>query len=797
MTGQARNLLKRATTAAAGYDVYPMRGIARAMLAFSVAWLAVSPFILPMSAPFFAYCAAMTAGTAVGALLAHRGRDLAAAVVIVANLLVGTWVAVIFSGGLAGPIAATPAVAVVAAALLLGRSAGFATAILCLATAAIVWALEPFPSLPSFIPNVPVVGAFAQLSWFLVAATLVGAATERLRAEKRRAEESEAQARRLFDQAADAIFVLGRDGRYLDGNESACALVGRTREELRKLRSVDLVEIDPKALAADAIALANDSALVRERVIVRPDGQRRICESNARLLSDGRIEAIVRDVTERREAERMNARLASALEDLSEGILIFDNDERLLYANRAFQDLLPEPIDWGSPPYAEDLVQRPRSKASVAALREALAAGRRWTERFEIDRPGSGYALVDASFSTVHGKDGERVGFVGVVRDVTRELELESKLRQSEKLEALGRLAGGVAHDFNNILTAVLGLAEFQGRSLPGESEAGLAAREIRASALQGRELTQQLLAFGRKQQVRPQVVDLNRVVSDTVAMLRRVIREDVELILGLEPGLPSVEADPTQLRQVLLNLATNARDAMPSGGVLRIETGSEIHSDGTWVGLSVKDDGSGMDEDTRARIFEPFFTTKPTGQGTGLGLPSVHGIVEQSGGRIDVASRLGVGTTIHIALPAVDRAPVERIDAPVAPSLVGDFTLLVIEDQEPLRRLIARLLREAGHTVFEASDGREALAMIEELPTLDLLVTDVVMPGIDGPTVAERLRERDPSLRVLFTSGHASDLIGSAASSGAGFVAKPFTAQELLIAVQQTLGGGVEEAGH
>jgi two-component system cell cycle sensor histidine kinase/response regulator CckA len=791
MTGQARDFRpNRQTSTADRWEVYPMRGIAQGLTALAVVWLAVSPFVLPMTVPFFAYSAAMTAVTGAGALLARRGHDALAAAVIVANGLVGTWIGVLFSGGLTGPYGATPAVSVVAAALLLGRSAAVATSVLCIAAAAIVYAVEPEKSLPQWIPAEPVVGSFAQLSWFLVAAILVGAAMERLRAAIRRANESEAEARRLFDQAADAIFVLGSDGRYLDGNDSACALVGRTREELRGMRSTDMVEIHRADLLEDMRVLASEQVLVTERVIVRPDGTKRVCESKARLLSDGRIEAIVRDVTERREAERMNARLGQALDDLSEGILVFDTDERLLYANRAFQALRTTPIDWSAPPYAEDLVQTPRSKAGVAALREALGEGRRWTQRFEIDRAGAGYAVLDASFAPVRSSSDEPVGFIGVIRDVTRELELETKLRQSEKLEALGRLAAGVAHDFNNILTAVLGLAEFQSRKLGGESDAALAAQEIRASALQGRELTQQLLTFGRKQQVRPQVLDLNRVVSDTAAMLRRVIREDVELILGLDPELPSVEADPTQLRQVLLNLATNARDAMPAGGVLRIETGAEVDGDGRWVGLSVKDDGEGMDEDTRARIFEPFFTTKPSGQGTGLGLPSVHGIVEQSGGRIDVASRLGFGTTIHIALPAVEGRPVPGAEAREAPVLAGQFTLLVIEDQEPLRRLIARLLREAGHQVFEASDGRQALAMIERLPPVDLLVTDVVMPGLDGPTIAARLRDRDPSLRVLFTSGHASDLLGPAARDGAGFVAKPFTAQELLLAVQETLRG-------
>jgi two-component system cell cycle sensor histidine kinase/response regulator CckA len=792
MTAEARDgrPVRRDTAAPGRDDAYPMRGMALSMFALGVVWLVAAPFLIPMTPSFLSYCIAITAVSGVAALVAQSGRDTAAALILVLNFFVGTWTAVIFSGGIDGPWAVTPAGAVVATALVFGRNAALAASVVSLAMAALVNVFEPTSGLPRWVPDAPSVGPLAELSWLLVAAVLVGAATERQRAAVRRAKESEAESRRLFDQAADAIFVLAPDGRYLDGNDSACVLAGRTREQLRLLRPRDILEIAADDLRDDAAALAGERVIVRERTLIRPDGEKRFCESSARRLSDGRIEAIVRDVTERREADRMMRRLAQALDDLSEGIVVFDTDERLVYANRAFAEVRRTPIDWSDPPCAEDLVSTARSKASVGMLRQALAKGHRWTERFEIDRGGSGYAVVDASFSPARGPDDQPIGFVGVIRDVTRELELETKLRQAEKLEALGRLASGVAHDFNNILTAVLGLAEFQSRKLDGQSEAAVAAGEIRASALQGRELTQQLLAFGRKQQVRPQVLDLNRVVTDTAAMLRRVIREDVELILGLEAGLPAIEADPTQLQQVLMNLATNARDAMPSGGVLRIATGSGQDERGRWVGLSVQDDGEGMDEDTRARIFEPFFTTKPSGQGTGLGLPSVHGIVEQSGGRIQVTSRLGAGTTIHIALPAVDGAPVERPDAAPVPSLGGSFTLLVIEDQEPLRRLIARLLREAGHRVFEAAEGRQALAMIDELPPLDLLVTDVVMPGLDGPTVAARLRERDPSLRVLFTSGHASDLLGPVAREGAGFVAKPFTAQELLIAVQQTLRG-------
>jgi PAS domain S-box-containing protein len=789
MTEHAReDRLERRSAEDVADDVYPIGGLAWSMFFLGVATLVAGAFIVPISWPFYAFCAAMTAVPAVAAMLARRGRERLAAIVFVGNLLLGTWASVLFFGGLAGPFGAIPAVGVVAAALLLGRRAAFAASLFCLGAAPVIYAIAPQGLFTRWLPDAPMASHVAQLAWFVSAAVLVGAATERLRTALRRAHESEARARRLFDQAGDAIFVLGPDGRYLDGNEAACRLAGRTREELRGMLADDLVEIDPDALAQDRRILMSEQVLVTERVVVRPDGTKRVCDSTARRLSDGRIEAILRDVTERREVDRMNRRIGQALDDLNEGILVFDTDERLLYANRAFQEMRGTAIDWNDPPHAEDLVSTPRSKARVAALREALGSGRRWTERFELDRGGAGHALLDASFSPVRSADDRALGFVGVVRDVTHELELESKLRQSEKLEALGRLASGVAHDFNNILTAVLGLAEFQARKLPPESEPGAAAQEIRASALQGRELTQQLLTFGRKQQVRPQVVDLNRVVSDTVAMLRRVIREDVQLILGLDPDLPSVEADPTQLRQVLLNLATNARDAMPGGGVLRIETGAEHDERGRWVGLVVKDDGEGMDEDTRARIFEPFFTTKPSGQGTGLGLPSVHGILQQLGGRIDVDSRLGVGTTIHIALPAVDSLPIERSEAPHAPALGGHFTILVIEDQEPLRRLIARLLRESGHSVFEASDGRHALAMVGELPPLDLLVTDVVMPGLDGPTVAAQLRERDPSLHVLFTSGHTSDLLGSAATVDAGFVAKPFTAQELLRAVEDVL---------
>ena len=350
--------------------------------------------------------------------------------------------------------------------------------------------------------------------------------------------------------------------------------------------------------------------------------------------------------------------------------------------------------------------------------------------------------------------------------------ETAEQLRQSQKMEAIGRLAGGVAHDFNNLLLAINGYSEFLSDSLTDPRQQRFA-KEIRSAGERAAALTQQLVAFSRRQVLQPQVISLNDCVLEIRSMLERLIGEDIRVMLDLDFNLAMVEADPSQIGQVLLNLAVNARDAMGGHGMLKIST--RMH--GNVAVLEVTDDGVGMDEETRARIFEPFFTTKEVGHGTGLGLSTVYGVVTQSGGTIDVRSGPGAGTTFTILLPATSRRPEQADPAGGKPSRGGE-RILVVDDEQVVRDLLARMLRTQGYTVTVAASAREALELPREW---DLLLTDVVMPDLDGVKLAARIRAR----HVLFISGYDQDAL---ANGDAPFLQKPFSRDDLAWAVRELL---------
>ena len=387
--------------------------------------------------------------------------------------------------------------------------------------------------------------------------------------------------------------------------------------------------------------------------------------------------------------------------------------------------------------------------------------------------------------------------------DVTERRQLEAQLRQAQKMEAVGQLAGGIAHDFNNLLTAILGSSELLLESLapdhPGRDEA----HECRKAALRAADLTRQLLAYSRRQVLAPRLLHLNEVVAEMDKMLRRLIGEEIDLRTVLAPDLGAVRADPSQLQQVIVNLAVNARDAMPGGGQLIISTanvvleGSGAVADtvvvpGAYVMLAVSDSGIGMDPDTQARAFEPFFTTKPTGQGTGLGLATVDGIVKQSGGYIQLTSAPGRGTTFSIHLPRVAAtAEPAHADAVAAMSLGGSDTVLLVEDQEEVRVVTHKLLSRRGYHVLVAASGAEALALAERYTDpIQLLVTDVVMPGMSGRELSRRLAPTRPGMKVLFLSGYPDESIlqRGALEPGVAFLQKPFSAQGLAGKVREVL---------
>ena len=384
-----------------------------------------------------------------------------------------------------------------------------------------------------------------------------------------------------------------------------------------------------------------------------------------------------------------------------------------------------------------------------------------------------------------------------VERLIVEHQELEEQLRQSLKMEAVGRLAGGVAHDFNNLLTVIFGYAAML-RDCQPDDEAASNLEEIEKAAARAAALTNKLLAFSRKQVLQPRLIDLNWVVVGMRELLRRLIGEGILMDTVLGSGLGRIKADPNQVEQVIMNLAVNARDAMPTGGRLTIQTrradlSAPLQSlqPGAYVLLTVADSGRGMDEKTAARVFEPFFTTKELGRGTGLGLSMVYGIVEQSGGLIRVESAPDEGATFYVYLPVCEAAddPDSRTPAERHGNR-AQGTILVVEDEPPLRRLVASVLAAAGHQVLEAVNGYEAIALAEGHEHIDLVLTDVIMPGITGPDVVARLRSHRPELAVLYMSGYDNELIDQKAlERTASFLPKPFTPHSLLASVGELIG--------
>lgn len=399
--------------------------------------------------------------------------------------------------------------------------------------------------------------------------------------------------------------------------------------------------------------------------------------------------------------------------------------------------------------------------------------------------------------------DPQVAGIVVNAHDITEARHVEDQLRHAQKMEAVGRLAGGVAHDFNNILTAINGFAELLRESLPDDDVRCDDVAEIVKAAQRGAGLSRQLLAFSRREPGRSKVVDLNRVVREAEGMLRPLLGEDVELRLDLAADLAAVRIDPLHLHQVILNLALNARDALPAGGRITLRTGwataAVEHGGGRRLLLSVTDDGTGMSDEVLQRIFEPFFTTKPSGHGTGLGLSTVYGIVRQAGGHVWVYSEPGHGTVFKVYLPPAQQADGDgqteeaQEDAPHA----GEgLHVLVVEDDDAIRPLVARILRRRGYRVTEAHDGAEGLTAAEATDApIDLVASDVVMPAMGGPDMLKRLREARPDLPVLFLSGYSADEVAARGSLDAPFLEKPFEGNELLRAVRLALDGAAGQS--
>ena len=524
-------------------------------------------------------------------------------------------------------------------------------------------------------------------------------------------------------------------------------------------------------------------------------------------------QGVLVDITERKQSEetlrRAEEQYRNMIESAPVGIFRSTVEGGCLAVNPALAHMLgydsPEEMITQVTDIARQLYVEPERRQAILA---EVTRNSTWAT-YEVDfrRKDGKVITAEMHLRLTRDRDGRALYLEGFVEDISERKSLEAQLRQAQKMEAVGRLAGGVAHDFNNLLTAILGYSDLILLRLNEQDPMRKDVEEIKKAAKQASALTSQLLAFSRKQVLQPVVLDLNAVISNVEKMLRRLIGEDIELITRLSPGLHQVKVDPSQIEQVIINLAVNARDAMPEGGQLIIETANVTLDEtyvqqhrgarpGEYVMLAISVTGCGMDAETQNHLFEPFFTTKERGKGTGLGLATIYGIVKQSEGYIYVYSEPGAGTTFKIYLPRSNGSQRDlpaRQPAPLARTRARPKeTILVVEDNDLVRELICSVLGHAGYRILEARNGAHALRVYQEFAgTVHLLVTDVVMPGMmSGRELAQRLTALSPNLKVLYLSGYTDNTIvhRGVLEPGIAFLQKPFTADVLTEKVRQVL---------
>jgi two-component system cell cycle sensor histidine kinase/response regulator CckA len=615
--------------------------------------------------------------------------------------------------------------------------------------------------------------------------------------------------RLLFEKSPHPMWVVDQETlRFLEVNEAAIRQFGYSREEFLSMKITDLRL--PEDVAATLVAIQDIGADPQKHGLWknrRKDGSLAWVEVTTHALAfEGRRAwlTLSYDVTDRLRAEEAlrasEERYRALIEQAQDAIFVNGLDGTVQEVNRAAERLAGRTRDaLVGLSFLETLPPEDRERV-WDRFAQTLEHGRLLELLpVRIQKPDGTIVPAEVTASVV--EFGGKPHVVGLLRDVSERDALSEQLRLSQKMEAIGQLAGGVAHDFNNLLTAILGYSQLLAADLRGNPEQFMALEEIRKAGERAAGLTRQLLAFSRKQMLEPRILDLNEVVRHIQEMLSRLIGEDIQVRIRLAPDLGSVRADSGQIEQVIMNLAVNARDAMPRGGQLSIETQNADLDDsyaqthvhvqpGPYVMLAVSDTGTGMDEETRQRIFEPFFTTKEKGRGTGLGLSTVYGIVKQSGGYIWVYSEPGKGTTFKIYLPRVP-VPAEPLAAAESASLPagGHETILVVEDEESVRSLTRKTLESRGYTVFEAADGGEAIA-IAQARRIDLLLTDMVLPGMGGSEISARIHDIRPGVKVLYTSGYTDDLIirRGLMEQGAAFLEKPFTPNLIARKVREVL---------
>src|SRR5216110_3175322 len=626
----------------------------------------------------------------------------------------------------------------------------------------------------------------------------------------------------LVEHSSEAVALLDETGAISYVSPAATRLLGYTVAELTGTTAFGFLHPDDLSRMQQLCRRLLDEpglSITTELRARHKDGSYRLVAAVAvNRLDEPAVGAVVanwRDITERLRAEEAlksyqgteaalrnsEESYRSLVEGVRDVIFALSPGGEVTSLNPAFEEMTGfPPGEWVGRPF-EALVHPEDVPLALELFGRVLRGAPRPTIQFRILTKTGPYRVAEFSASA-QLRDGKLLGILGIGRDVTDRLGLEQQLRQAQKMEAVGRLAGGVAHDFNNILTAITGHAELLLEDLGHHDPRRADVDEIRRSAERAAGLTRQLLAFSRQQVLQPKVVDLNALVLDMDKLLRRLIGEDVELATVLDPTLGRVTADPGQLEQVIVNLAVNARDAMPQGGKLTLETKNvDLDADyptdrvtipaGRYVMLAVTDTGTGMDAQTKARIFEPFFTTKAVGKGTGLGLATVYGAVQQSGGHIWLYSEVGQGTSFKIYLPRVDAVHAPAPVAEAAVVLDGSETVLVAEDEDAVRQIIEKALQARGYKVMVARDGSEALALASRhAGQIDLLVSDVIMPDMNGRVLSQRLTQGRPTIKTLYLSGYTDDAIlhHGVLEEGVAFLQKPFSLGALARKVREVI---------
>ena len=606
----------------------------------------------------------------------------------------------------------------------------------------------------------------------------------------------------LTDLLPEVVFETNLDGNLTFANNSACSIFGYDRKDfLSELRLMDLVAaVDTDRMAEDSERIVRGKDIgPKEYLLRRKDGSKLPARVSSNVvIQNGQpvgLRGIIIDLSKSRRVEQEYAQLVAAIEQTAESIIITDSIARIIYVNPAFiktTGIKAHSIIGNLLTLLTESEGEATEGKGYLEMWQTLRNGESWYGLFTNHHPDGSMYTLDATINPVRSSDGTITNYVAALRDVTYEKQLEERYRQSQKMEAVGRLAGGIAHDFNNLMTAISGYATVLDEGMVDTDRRRKDVKEILHAVDRATKLTGQLLTFSRKQVFKPTELNIHQILAKMDNLLRRLIGEDIALEYNLCSDLPHVYADSGQIEQVIMNLVVNARDAMPTGGKLLFRTRTVSNELGDLIHLIVEDTGTGIEDELLDQIFEPFFTTKRVGEGTGLGLSTVYGIVSQSGGSISVSSPKGGGAVFTVELPAATEPMSIHAETPERiEELSGTEAILLVEDESLVRNLAERVLTKKGYGVISAEHPEEAMRIVGSLTEpIDLLITDVVMPVMTGEELARSITDLHPTTKVLFMSGYTNKAISSRGmrDGSAPFLQKPFSPADLLQAVRGLL---------